>query len=76
MKIPGFSQRAGFGRPIVCVIVVIVLSVLQLDGADAKADAGAQPSPTSVFHKLRVEDHAVSQELQAKGARLVADNGN
>jgi len=31
MKIPCFCQRAGFGRPIVCVIVVVVLSVLPLD---------------------------------------------
>jgi muconolactone delta-isomerase len=51
-------------------------SVIHLEAADAKANSGADPGPASAIHKLRVEDDAVSQELQAKGARLVADYGN
>jgi hypothetical protein len=75
MKIPCFSRWSRIGWSI-HVLVVGVLSVLQLDAADAKADSGAHPGSTSAFHKLRVEGTGVSQELQAKGARLIADYGS
>ena len=76
MKIPCFSQWSRCGWSFIHVIVVGVLSVLQLDAADAKGAAGADPVPTATFHKLRVEDNVVSQALQAKGARLIADYGS